>query len=121
MAIEVKLRKIAPEQFINDIKKKIDDGEIDTWVYDEDGDFTHSSSQWINKAWMSPSIIEEDLSKEIIFGILGRRGVNLSMTEYSIYHGRFVEVLLKYYSEYISNLVVTTPLVSPHDTHKIDF
>lgn len=43
---------IAPAVILAVLKRKIDNKEIDTWEYDEDGDFTHSASQRKNKAWL---------------------------------------------------------------------
>lgn len=111
---------IDAQKIVDDIRQKIDNQEIDTWIYDEDGDFTHSAEQWKNKAWMSPNLTDA-YPYDLTFGILGRRGVNLTMTEYSLYHGRFIELLLKYYSKYIKNFSVTTPKESPYDTSNVDY
>lgn len=124
MAIILRLNnKISSQNLVLDIRNKIDNGQIDTWLYDKDGDFTHSADQWKNKAWMSPNIFESN-PQFIVFGILGRKGTDLSMDEYSIYHGRFTEMLLKQYSQYIVKLEVTTPKderVSEYDTFNVNF
>lgn len=49
MAIKLKL-SISPAATLRLLKIKIDNHEIETWEYDEDGDFTYSVPQWKNKA-----------------------------------------------------------------------
>jgi hypothetical protein len=48
-----------PERLLENFKKKIDDGKVETWSYDADGDFSHTPSQWKNRAWLRP-VIEDD-------------------------------------------------------------
>lgn len=111
---------IDARRIVDDIKGKIDNGEIATWSYDGDGDFTHSVDQWANRAWMRP-VFFEDNPTNMVFAIVGRKGLVISMEEYSIYHGRFVETLLKYYSKYIGSMQVTVPKGSPLDSSNINF
>lgn len=96
MAIKLKV-SIAPTVILTVLKKKIDNKEIDTWEYDEDGDFTHSASQWKNKAWFTP-ICKDDILE---FELLGRKETKMTMMEYSVYHGRFSEMLLNLLAELI--------------------
>ena len=35
-----------PNTLLTKIKAAIDKGEIDTWSYDANGDFTHTPEQW---------------------------------------------------------------------------
>ena len=114
MAIQVITSK--PEILLEDIKYLIDSGKIDTWLYDEDGDFTHSSDQWNKIAWFRP-VCGQD---RIIFGILGRKGINISIDEYSIYHGRFVEMLVKHYINKVESISIIRPMDNTFDTNKID-
>lgn len=111
---------IDTRRIVEDIKGKIDNEEIVTWSYDGDGDFTHSVDQWANKAWLRPVFLEDN-PKFMVFAIVGRKGFTISIDEYSIYHGRFVETLLKYYSKFIENMQVTVPRESSLDTSNIDF
>ena len=115
MAIKLKV-SIAPSVIFAVLKKKIDNKEIDTWEYDEDGDFTHSASQWKNKAWFTP-ICKDDILE---FGILGRKETKMTMMEYSVYHGRFSEMLLNYFSNYIVSCELKTPYTSNIDTDEIE-
>ena len=40
-----------PRKLLEDLKKEINDKKIDTWLYDNDGDFYHVPNQWKFKAW----------------------------------------------------------------------
>ena len=113
MAIIVKTEK--PEYIVERIREKIDDGEIITWTYDEDGDFTHTG-QWHNKAWFS-MIYDDD---SLTFYIVGRKDIQMELREYSIFHGFFVELLLNHFSQEISNIEVKVPLEHPADCSRIN-
>lgn len=115
MAIKLKL-SISPVAALTLLKINIDNHEINTWEYDEDGDFTHSVEQWKNKAWFTPTIHKD----ELIFGILGRKESKLTLMEYSVYHGRFTELLLNKLSRYIIGFELTTPYTSEFDTDDIE-
>lgn len=115
MAIKLKL-SISPAAALTLLKIKIDNHEIDTWEYDEDGDFTYSVPQWKNKAWLTPTVKDG----ELIFGILGRKETKLTLAEYSVYHGRFTELLLNNFSKYIVGFELTTPYTSKFDTDDIE-
>lgn len=108
MAIFVATRH--PRLLVQNIKEKIDKGNIDTWSYDKEGDFTHSPGQWIYHAWIRP-IYEEN---RVVFAILGRNDKNLSTVDYAVYHGRFVEMLLMHFDATCEKIEVT-PLASQYD------
>lgn len=114
MAIIVKTK--TPKALVSRIIQMIDDEVIDTWSYDDDKDFTHTG-QWLNKAWFTP-IYGDDFVK---FALLGRKNVNMTLMEYSIYHGRFVELLLNHFPNEISGLAVTRPLEDSSDCNHIAF
>jgi hypothetical protein len=50
-----------PSTLLSDFKKKIDEGHVVTWSYDQEGDFTHTADQWKYKAWLRPSIESDRL------------------------------------------------------------
>lgn len=85
------------------IKEKIENEEIVTWVYDSDGDFTHAAAQWARHAWLRP-YIEED---RIVFGVVCPRKNSVSKVDYSIYMGRFIEMLICHCSPYIASVRVS--------------
>jgi len=84
-----------PKELLDRVRKAIDDGHVDTWSYDRDGDFTHTRPQFNQKAWMRPVIGQGMLS----FGLLGERGVVMTKALYGIYHGRFAEMLLTHFDD----------------------
>lgn len=82
-----------PKSLLNAIKRAVDEEEIETWSYDEDGDFTHSAEQWNQRAWLRPRIRENLL----IFNIIPPVRKSISKSVYGIYHGRFIEMLLRHF------------------------
>lgn len=82
-----------PKRLLATYRKAIDDGHVQTWIYDSDGDFTHTADQWIKKAWLRPRILERS---ELTMYILCPRETELSSVLYAIYHGRFVETMLSH-------------------------
>jgi len=83
-----------PKGLLAAIYKGIDDGNIDTWGYDKDGDFTHTPTQWKDKAWLKP-----DAGDQLRFKIIGQKSVPLSKEIYAVYHGRFSEMLLAHFDD----------------------
>jgi hypothetical protein len=80
-----------PRKLLVAYKKAVDGGHIDTWSYDEDGDFTHTPEQWSNQAWLRPKV---EPGKALIFYILSPQDTELSSEVYAVYHGRFIESML---------------------------
>ena len=91
MAIHFKTS--TPKKLIAAYKKAVDDGHVTTWSYDGDGDFTHTVEQWSGKAWLRPRVIE---GKELVLHILAPRETELSSAAYAVYHGRFIESMLRH-------------------------
>jgi hypothetical protein len=67
MAVIVK--SAAPKALLAAIKKAIDDKRVDTWSYDDQGDFTQAADQWKTLAWLRPELARESLT----FGIIPHR------------------------------------------------
>lgn len=107
-----------PEEFLVDMKSKIESGQIENWLFDNDGDITCLSFNMVNKAWFHPYLVSDD---RLVFGILGRKNVLMTMTEYSIYHSCFINTILYYYSKRIKSIRVTVPFESEYDSRKIDY
>lgn len=105
-----------PETILSNLKKKIDEKIIEGWEYDTDGDFTLSDTKWNNKAWFTPSVLGSFLN----FGLLGRKGVMMTKQEYSVYHGRFSEMLLEHFTDDISFISIMPPFKSSIDTKDIE-
>lgn len=89
-----------------EIQKAIAEKEIDTWLIDDDGDFTHSPEQWFCKAWMR--LLDIDEEKILKFGIIGNKQVRMTKSLYAIYHGRFAEMLLSRFDEEIDSIEITS-------------
>ena len=109
MSIFVKTN--TPGLLVENIKKKISDKLIDTWIVDSDGDFTHNTDEWRYRAWIRPKIEEG----RVVFYIVCRNDRNLSVTEYAIYHGRFVEMILTHFDKECDT-IETTPLATKYDS-----
>jgi len=91
MAIHVKTN--SPKQLLAAYKKAIDDQRVKTWSYDSDGDFTHTADQWIRKAWLRPKIVS---GENLVFFILAPVETPITSVIYAVYHGRFIESLLRH-------------------------
>ena len=92
-----------PKSLLMRVKAAIDDGSIETWSVDADGDFTHTPEQWRNRAWFRP-VISED---KIVFNILGPKSKPISRTVYGIYHGRLIEMFLTHFDQKFSRASAT--------------
>ena len=79
-----------PQLLLATFKQKIDHKHVITWLYDGDGDFTHNTDQWKNKAWLRPQI----LLRQLHLHIISPRNSKISVEVYAIYHGRFIEAML---------------------------
>lgn len=66
MAIYVKTS--SPAVLLKKIKEQINNGMIDTWNVDKDGDFTHDVEQWRFHAWLRPEIEMDRLVFGTLFG-----------------------------------------------------
>ncbi len=96
MAVIIKTN--TPEELLKLIKKAIDEGDVVTWSYDDDGDFTHTPNQWKYKAWLKPEIYDTELR----LGIIKRNDEVLSKEIYGVYHGRFIEMVLVHFDGIIT-------------------
>ena len=105
MAVIVKTEN--PKVLLQKIHKAIDENKIDTWIIDNDGDFTHVPEQWNCKAWMHKADIASD-NDELVFGIVGNKQVKMTKLLYAVYHGRFAEMLLSHFDTEIESINITS-------------
>jgi hypothetical protein len=84
-----------PKDLLASIRKAIDESKVETWSYDQDGDFTHTPNQWIYQAWLRPVVVPGAL----IFGLVGKKDVQMTKVVYGVYHGRFTEMLLTHFDD----------------------
>jgi hypothetical protein len=101
MAVIVKTA--TPKTLLAAIKKAIDSGDVETWSYDLDGDFTHTATQWNRRAWLRPRVGDGGL----VFNILPPRKRAVSRVVYGIYHGRFIEMLLNHFDRKLKEASAT--------------
>jgi hypothetical protein len=99
----IAINSAAPVALLRAIERSIDENHIETWSYDEDGDFTHSVAQWNRRAWLRPVVQEGCL----ILNILPPRGQKLSKEVYAVYHGRFIEMVLAHFDSACANVTAT--------------
>ncbi len=109
MAIFVKTN--TPGLLIENIKKGIDEHRVNTWSIDPDGDYTHNTDQWRYRAWIRHKIEPG----RVVFFVICRNDANMSVVEYAVYHGRFVEMLLTHFDTDCISIEVT-PLATTYDS-----
>ncbi|MCQ2365793.1 MAG: hypothetical protein MJ056_01325 [Akkermansia sp.] len=103
-----------PQTFLSTIYADINNASIDTWKYDNEGDFTHSAKQWFKKAWHRPEPINPRLHNiyNMCFKYVLFDGDAYDHEIYGIYHGRFAEMLIRHYPNDVKALRLT-PLPLP--------
>jgi hypothetical protein len=88
-----------PTKLLTAFKAAIDAGDVVTWSYDKDGNFTHTPEQWRNHARLRPSIY----SGRLIVNFYGRSDETTTKALYGVYHGRFLESMLTHCDTLFSN------------------
>lgn len=111
--MSVYVKTVNPKKLVADINEKINNSHIETWSVDKDGDYTHTAQQWRFHAWMHP-IVEDG---RVVFAIWGRTSEDLSVVDYAIYHGRFVEMLLVHFDQQCEQIEISS-LASTYDNVK---
>jgi hypothetical protein len=92
-----------PRALLGAIRSAAQNGEIETWSVDADGDFTHRPEQWRLKAWFRPRLSND----RIVFYILTPQKIVMNRTTYAVYHGRFIEMLLTHFDTQFQRAVAT--------------
>jgi hypothetical protein len=92
-----------PQELLSAIKKAISDDVINTWKIDTDGDLTHTSKQWGERAWMRPKVLEDRL----LFNIIASKNETMSKTLYGVYHGRLIQTLLTHFDKKMKTVSAT--------------
>lgn len=94
-----------PQALLDAIYEEIDNGNIMTWSYDEDGDFYHVTPdhQWEGEAWLHPTAENVMLT----LNVLPPKGRQVSSVAYAVYHGRFIEMLLAHFDTDFSTTIAT--------------
>lgn len=89
MAVHVKTPN--PTGLLSAIYKEIDSKKVETWSYNAQKHLFHTPQQWRNRAYLHPEVKQGELilwfkSSENVF----------SREVYSVYHGRFIEMLISH-------------------------
>lgn len=79
-----------PKALYEAIREQIEDGSVETWEIDEQGDFVHVRPQWRYSGYLRAKVNRDDLQ----INIFAYEDVNVSVEAYAILHGRFVEMVL---------------------------
>lgn len=97
-----------PLELYKKIGNAINAGEIETWKIDDNKLLTHATStgQWERAAWFGCKL-EDGLA---IFFIVGRNDRAMTIEEYAIYHGRFLEMLLSHF-DHDATVISISPLI----------
>lgn len=106
MALSVKTTD--PTGLLTAIKKEIADKKIVTWNYllhEKKDYFTHNPDQWLNKAWLTPTIGINELNFSIIWPANSLKDKEIS----AVYHGRFAEMLIKHFEVKFTSIVALKP------------
>lgn len=93
MAIYVKAGH--PWALLQTIQHDIAQGHIESWEFIAPDCFLYSPQEWRDKACLKAVA----LTSQLRFGIVAREGEKLTNGIYSVYHARFIEMLLAHYSD----------------------
>ena len=92
-----------PQQLLNGIQAAVQNGSVQKWQVDSDGDFTYIPEPWNKKAWFRPEVSVGKL----VFHILGQKTQRMSTSVYAVYHGRLIEMLLTHFDRSFSRASAT--------------
>jgi hypothetical protein len=81
-----------PTILLSAFKAAIDRGDIQSWRYDSQGNFTLTSSQWTRQAWFSASIGENQLC----FHIYRPDSKTISRAVFVCYQTYLIETFMRY-------------------------
>lgn len=99
------------KEFIRRVNQEEAEGKITTWVQHDDGKhFTHTSTQWKNKAFMKPTAETE----RIVFNIIKPKGKPITWPVYAFYHGHLIETFITHFHDDFSE-AQATPLPDASD------
>lgn len=105
MAIHIELKQgITPNQFLRTIRSEIGNGHIETWIYDTEGDFIYKAKQWKQFAIIRPYLSKSTIS----FGVIGFENQDFTREIYSIFQGRFAEMLIEHIANDFTSLRATS-------------
>ncbi|MCC8068394.1 MAG: hypothetical protein LIO71_01310 [Ruminococcus sp.] len=89
-------------------------GVINTWIVDDEGDYTIAKERWRMKAWFRLRQVSEH---EAIFGIVSSKKYPLTKEIYGVYHGRLAATLLSHFDNLIDSIEIPALLDSKWDIY----
>lgn len=94
-----------PAELLEKLKKAVTFKHVPAWGMDADGDFTYvaEAGRWKDMAWMKARIG----TGELVFAFVIPTNAKNTATLYSVYHGRFAEMLLTHFSSHLTEIKVT--------------
>lgn len=101
----IHFRTKTPKKLLATYKKAIEDGHVTTWSYDKEGDFTHTAEQWNKRAWLRPRVRP---GEALTFVIVKPTARSVSSSVYAVYHGRFIESMLRHCDGLFTNAEATS-------------
>jgi hypothetical protein len=112
MAIIIKTDN--PHLLLDKIYDAIDNKKVDKWVRTNDGRFTHSPLLWKNEAFFKPKIWVDE--NELRFGLIKRKDrKHVSSKLYTVYHAKFIEMLLANFDMDFFQVTATAMKTEPDD------
>ena len=110
MAIIIKTNN--PNLLLDKIYAGIETRKIDKWMIMTDGRITPSPLLWKNEAFLKPQIWVEE--NELRFGLLKRKDrKHISSKLYTVFHTKFVEMLLANFDADFLEVTVTAMKTEP--------
>lgn len=111
MAVIIKTNR--PDALLDRIYATIDAKAADKWTRLTDGRITYGTLLWKNEAFFKPQIWIDD--NELRFGLLKRTDrKHISSKLYTIFHSKFVEMLLTNFDTEFQSVTVTAVRAEPN-------
>lgn len=112
MAIIIKTNH--PSELLDNIYAGIESKKVEKWVLLNDGRITYSGFLWKNEAFLKPQIWVEE--NELRFGLIKRKDrKHISSKLYTLFHSKFVEMLLTNFDTQFYSVTVSALRTEPDD------
>lgn len=112
MAIIIKTNH--PSILLDLICEGIENKEVEKWTLLNDGRITYSGFLWKNEAFLKPQIWVEE--NELRFGLIKRKDrKHMSSKLYTLFHSKFVEMLLTNFDTQFYSVTVSALRTEPDD------
>lgn len=101
-----------PSILLDKIYDGIESKRVERWAVLSDGRVTYSKLLWKNEAFLKPQIWVEE--SELRFGLIKRKDrKHVSTKLYTLFHTKFVEMLLTYFENDFISVAVTAMKTEP--------